>query len=186
MQTVIILVYHKHLKQAITDVLDGFFASHHREKLKQTTYLYHTTLHEADQPQEEIRNLIFTDFAINLTMIYLPEKFQDYLALDTMQKHLPHLPPGEYTFEAILLATIKENRTALTDLKLALSENLTTSDITTLLSFADNNMNVLKTSRALYIHRNTLNYRLEAINEKIAIDIKTFKGLTIIELCFGQ
>ena len=44
----------------------------------------------------------------------------------------------------------------------------------TINKFFENNLNVSETSRQLYVHRNTLVYRLERIEKAIGLDIRTF------------
>ena len=44
----------------------------------------------------------------------------------------------------------------------------------TINKFFENNLNVSETSRQLYIHRNTLVYRLERLEKAIGLDIRKF------------
>ena len=46
--------------------------------------------------------------------------------------------------------------------------------ITTIKVFFDNGLNVSETARQLYVHRNTLVYRLEKIEKAIGLDIRSF------------
>ncbi|MCI1722357.1 MAG: helix-turn-helix domain-containing protein [Lachnospiraceae bacterium] len=46
--------------------------------------------------------------------------------------------------------------------------------ITTINAFFDNNLNISETARQLYVHRNTLVYRLEKLNAETGLDIRTF------------
>ncbi|GGH88030.1 hypothetical protein JOD43_003585 [Pullulanibacillus pueri] len=50
----------------------------------------------------------------------------------------------------------------------------------TLTIFLQNNMNVSTASKALYIHRNSLQYRLDKFTEKTGLDPKTFEDAIII------
>ncbi|GGE44288.1 hypothetical protein GCM10011391_23860 [Pullulanibacillus camelliae] len=50
----------------------------------------------------------------------------------------------------------------------------------TLLTFFEHNMNVSTASKALYIHRNSLQYRLDKFHEKTDLDPKTFIDAAII------
>lgn len=53
--------------------------------------------------------------------------------------------------------------------------------------FIENNMNITSTAKALYIHRNTLQYRLDKFIEKTGINIKTFSGaFTVYLACLLQ
>lgn len=47
--------------------------------------------------------------------------------------------------------------------------------LTTIQKFFENNLNVSKTSRELYIHRNTLVYRLDKLQKITGLDIQTFE-----------
>mgnify|MGYP002579355120 CR=1 FL=1 len=46
----------------------------------------------------------------------------------------------------------------------------------------DNNLNISETARQLYIHRNTLVYRLERIEKKISLDIRTFEDAMLFKI----
>lgn len=46
--------------------------------------------------------------------------------------------------------------------------------VTTINKFFDNNLNVSETSRQLYVHRNTLVYRLEKLQKSTGLDIRIF------------
>ena len=45
---------------------------------------------------------------------------------------------------------------------------------TTIQKFFDNNLNISETARQLYVHRNTLVYRLERLEKSIGLDIRRF------------
>lgn len=47
-------------------------------------------------------------------------------------------------------------------------------ELTTVYTFFDNNLNISETSRQLYVHRNTLVYRLEKIQKKTGLDVRKF------------
>lgn len=47
-------------------------------------------------------------------------------------------------------------------------------ELTTVLGFFENNLNISETARKLYIHRNTLMYRLEKIQKKTGLDVRKF------------
>lgn len=46
--------------------------------------------------------------------------------------------------------------------------------MTTISKFLENNLNISETARQLYVHRNTLVYRLERIEKALGLDIRTF------------
>ena len=45
----------------------------------------------------------------------------------------------------------------------------------TISKFFDNNLNVSETSRQLYVHRNTLVYRIEKIQKSTGLDLRSFE-----------
>ena len=51
----------------------------------------------------------------------------------------------------------------------------TAHHMTTINKFFENNLNVSETSRQLFIHRNTLVYRIEKLQKATGLDIRTFE-----------
>ena len=54
--------------------------------------------------------------------------------------------------------------------------------LTTIDKFFSNNLNVSKTSRELYIHRNTLVYRLDKLQKMTGLDIQTFEDAITFQI----
>lgn len=54
--------------------------------------------------------------------------------------------------------------------------------LNTIQKFFENNLNVSETSRQLYVHRNTLVYRLEKIEKVTGLDIRTFEDAMTFKL----
>jgi len=46
--------------------------------------------------------------------------------------------------------------------------------------FFEENLNMSETARRLYIHRNTLQYRLDKVKQQTGLDVKTFEGAMIV------
>ncbi len=54
----------------------------------------------------------------------------------------------------------------------------------TIKAFLEHNLNVTLTAKKLYIHRNSLQYRLDKFEEKTGINLKSFQGaLTVYQAC---
>ena len=53
-------------------------------------------------------------------------------------------------------------------------DDLDEETLTTINKFFENNLNVSETSRQLYIHRNTLVYRLDKLQKSTGLDLRTF------------
>lgn len=54
-------------------------------------------------------------------------------------------------------------------------DNFEDEMLTTINKFFENNLNVSETSRQLFIHRNTLVYRLDKIQKQTGLDIRIFE-----------
>ena len=54
-------------------------------------------------------------------------------------------------------------------------EDFDEETLTTINKFFDNNLNVSETSRQLYIHRNTLVYRLDTLQKSTGLDLRVFE-----------
>ena len=56
--------------------------------------------------------------------------------------------------------------------------------IHTVREFINNSMNSSYTAKKLYMHRNTLNYRVDNFIESTNINVKTFKGANAVYMLF--
>ena len=54
--------------------------------------------------------------------------------------------------------------------------------VTTAEEFLDNSLNVSETSRKLYLHRNTLTYRLDKIEKNTGLNIRKFSDAVTFRL----
>ena len=61
-------------------------------------------------------------------------------------------------------------------------ESLDEETLNIIRTFFENNLNLSETSRKLYVHRNTLVYRLDKIEKKYGLDIRTFEDALTLKL----
>lgn len=54
------------------------------------------------------------------------------------------------------------------------AEQFDDEELVTVYTFFENNLNISETARQLYVHRNTLVYRLEKIQKKTGLDVRVF------------
>ena len=59
---------------------------------------------------------------------------------------------------------------------------LYTSTLFTIQRFFENNLNVSETSRGLFVHRNTLVYRLEKIRKLTGLDLRNFDDAIVFKV----
>lgn len=55
-------------------------------------------------------------------------------------------------------------------------------ELQTVYTFFDNNLNISETARQLYIHRNTLVYRLEKIQKRTGLDVRVFDDAMMFKI----
>ena len=58
----------------------------------------------------------------------------------------------------------------------------TEENVVTIQSFFENNLNISETARQLYVHRNTLVYRLERLEKAIGLDIRRFEDAMLFKI----
>jgi carbohydrate diacid regulator len=61
-------------------------------------------------------------------------------------------------------------------------ENLDSETLFTIQKFFENNLNVSETSRRLFVHRNTLVYRLEKIKKLTGLDLREFEDAIVFKV----
>ena len=54
--------------------------------------------------------------------------------------------------------------------------------LTTINKFFENNLNVSETSRQLFVHRNTLVYRIEKIQKSTGLDLRNFDDALTLKI----
>ncbi len=64
------------------------------------------------------------------------------------------------------------------DMKIHLDEEM----LTTVKKLFENNLNISETARQLYVHRNTLVYRLERIEKSIGLDVRSFRDAMLLSI----
>lgn len=64
----------------------------------------------------------------------------------------------------------------------SIPEELDDETLTTIRKFFENNLNVSETSRQLFVHRNTLVYRIEKLQKATGLDIRVFDDAMTLEI----
>lgn len=125
----------------------------------------------------------------------LEEMYQDFTAFiepdssgfdpEPIIVAMPKFGYGVYTIESAIAKIVLLN---INDAKIALRDyyyNLIGAEtIQTVLGFIESDLNGSKASKKLYMHRNTLNYRLDHFISVSGIDVRTFQGAFAIHMLF--
>lgn len=81
-----------------------------------------------------------------------------------------------------LITLLKKEKSILNLIDYQSIKNIDDNLLLTGISFIENDLNISKTSSILFLHRNTLIYRLEKIKEILNLDLKNFKDSLIFYL----
>lgn len=125
----------------------------------------------------------------------LEEIYQDFTAFvepnlinfdwEAILSVLPKISCGVYTVETIIPEIVLGNHIgARLFLKNTYVSLFGQDTIQSVLGFIRANLNASKAAKSMYMHRNTLNYRLDHFTALSGIDVRTFRGAFAIFLLF--
>ncbi|MFW5838928.1 MAG: helix-turn-helix domain-containing protein [Bacillota bacterium] len=126
---------------------------------------------------------ILSDFEVNTNLLSLDETVLSYVPEAMIINALPNYKNKAFDAASFLL-TLAADPTVKKALKQQFLRILSQEYIDTALFIAQANMNFSIAAKRAYIHRNTLQYRIDKIYEKTHLDIKTFKGLAVFAMIF--
>ena len=132
---------------------------------------------------EEVRELLVSELFIDLIAFddFITEDFPISEVLDWMIQ----MNPGIYTMKDILPKIVYQRQTPLLNKLKQYYVLLCGQEVVfTVLKFIELNQNASHASKQLYMHRNTLNYRLDLFVSKTNIDIRSFLGAYAIYSLF--
>ena len=185
MDTLKLYIHQHQIDPEIIDLIQGLHPENPLRMINQNTLQIDAEI-DLYEPldYEEIYNLILTDFDQPTCFILLPKPLHALLTESFILSTIDALPKHYYQGEDYLLTLIKRSKETIPTLQKALSHRLEKSLIETCLAMADANMNLSIAAKKLYMHRNSLHYRIDKIIEETGINIKTFKGLSVFTQLF--
>ncbi len=134
---------------------------------------------------EGVREFALAELYTDIITFTFPKEFE--IKLELIKNVLPKLNPKLYTIETFIPEIIFLNQTELVSrIKNYYYSKFNSETIETVLGFINENMNATKTAKVLYMHRNTLNYRLDNFINKTEIDVRSFIGALAIYLLFRR
>lgn len=139
-----------------------------------------TYFNEIDFSLEEILLSISDDFGINILGFSVPKiyvndnKFLEIYEL--YKKYIYNKHQGYYMISDLILETFGDYKDALLLKKIIFDRILSDSQNETLiLAMFKNDLNILKTSKKIYMHRNTINNRIDMIRKESDLNIQRFQ-----------
>ncbi len=138
-----------------------------------------TEIEEINRLREKMVEELYLDFTAFIEPV--SPNF-DYAPIKEI---LPKLSPGVYTVTKIIPPVVLygyvKAKQYLKDYYYGL---LGVETIDTAIGFAEAGLNATKASKSMYLHRNTLNYRLDHIARVSGIDVRTFAGAYAMYLLY--
>ncbi len=126
---------------------------------------------------ESFQQLLVEDFDSMVTVVIEPYLEEDFLIGDLLPSFIKELPHNAYFFEDLITyVVLKDNKELKEAIKKYISTKANDEVIHTVKEFIENNMNSSVSAKKLFMHRNTLNYRVDNFIESTHINVKTFKG----------
>lgn len=183
-----IYIYQENINKAIVDLFSTLGSSFTVDKLENDILTIIDTDYYNEEPidLEMFRELIIQDFNKDITMFIEPYLEVEFILAENVSCFLSDLKNGVYYFEDIIAYSVIKNKEPLKKKIIAfISEKANNDVIFTVREFIKNNMNSSSTSKKLYMHRNTLNYRIDNFIEVTKINVKTFKGANAIYMLYN-
>lgn len=173
-----IYVYQNNILEEMEEIFYDLNPSTQIQYLSQSLMLISLTL----SVEEDLIDLhmvhasIISDFGVDTTFIYLKTDVYQYIHKDIIAQHIIHLSKGVYDVST-LLQVFAKIQSIKASIKRLLVDFIGQENVDTILMVAKMNMNFSLTAKKLFLHRNSLNYRIDKIHQMTDIDVKTFKGL---------
>lgn len=134
---------------------------------------------------DELYMLLVDDFNQSFTMIIEPYTKTDFPLGDQFKAFIKELPHRIIDFEDVIVyAVLRQNDPLKQAVKDFVQSRINADVIHTVREFIGNNMNSSVSAKKLYMHRNTLNYRIDNFIEATNINVKTFKGANAIYMLY--
>ena len=131
----------------------------------------------------ELRELAIQELYNDFTAFIMPASLG--FPIESILSYLDKLNPGIYTIEQLIPEIVFLKFSGLKNLlKTYYMQLIGLDGIDTVMGFIKENQNASKAAKRLFMHRNTLNYRLDHFISKTEIDIKSFQGALAIYLLF--
>lgn len=181
-------IYQKELNKEIIDLFSMIGSSFVVEKVVDDVLIVIDKDYYNPEPIdiESFRELIIQDFSKDITMFIEPYVEKDFILTDNVVCFIKDLHSGIYYFEDIISYAVVKNKEPLKKKLIKyISDKVNSEVIHTVREFIENNMNSSSTSKKLFMHRNTLNYRIDNFIELTKINVRTFKGANAVYMLYN-
>lgn len=134
---------------------------------------------------ESYHVLLIEDFDSEVTIFIEPYENTGFPLGEDIKTVIKQLPHNVYYFEDVITYIVLQNNQELKHkIREYIQTNINTDVLHTVREFIENNMNSSQSAKKLFMHRNTLNYRIDNFIEATHINVKTFKGANAIYMLY--
>jgi len=134
---------------------------------------------------EHYHILLVEDFDSMVTIFIEPYQNKEFILGKDIKHFIKSLPHNVYHFEDLITYIVLKDNTELKQkVRDFISSNVNNEVLHTVREFIDNNMNSSKSAKKLFMHRNTLNYRIDSFIETTHINVKTFTGANAVYMLY--
>lgn len=135
---------------------------------------------------ESYHMLLVEDFDGEVTVFIEPYLEEDFPIGTSIKEFISELPHNVYYFEDVITyIVLKNNHELKNEIKEYIATKINTEVLHTVREFIENNMNSSVSAKKLFMHRNTLNYRIDNFIESTHINVKNFKGANAIYMLYN-
>jgi len=182
-----IYIYQFELSSEIVDLFSNLGSFFSVEKFEDDILTIIDTDYFNPEPLDfdAIRELIIQDFSKDITIFIEPYLEEEFFLRENVDCFIKDLNNGTNYFEDIIAYVVVKGKEPLKNkITKYISDCVNSEVIHTVREFIDNNMNSSSTSKKLFMHRNTLNYRIDNFIELTKVNVKTFKGANAIYMLY--
>lgn len=170
----------------IVDMLEELFLG--ANIIKKDKEIIVTYYNDIDFSIKDVALSISDDFGVNTLVFSFPKlyvkenKFLDIYSL--YKKYISNKKQGYFEISDLVLEIFKFNLEDAKYLKRVIFEKVLndSQNENLIISMFENNLNVLKTSKNIYMHRNTINNKLEALRKETGMNILKFQDAVAMYL----
>lgn len=164
--------YNYEIKEFINEVVDGAII------LEYSDYLIVLHKNHLEMDPKTLSNSLNEDFYLNVQTFegFKLDSFNDLIYVFVLYRY--YLRNKSLTnLKDLILSIVNKNSKELINLKPIVLKKLNNDfQIEKIINgMFDNNLNVSKTSNSVYMHRNTINNKIELIKDETSLDVQKFK-----------